>query len=393
MQEQLVTQTDIRELEHAEAKIERAMKNAFYDVGCELRHINERRLYILRAPTFEDYCQKRWEISRPRAYQLIEASTIVDSLSTTGMLVDNLPARETHVRPLSSLEDDAQRVEVWQRVVERANGNSITARLVSEEVARYQAALNKAWITLGEWNEGQRPATTDSSATFNRTDDTSIEWAAWTWNPVTGCEHGCPYCYARDIAKRFYPQEYGFTPTYHPNRLAAPLNTKPIAPRFEGDQGHNGVFVCSMADLFGEWVPDDWIRAVMDVVAATPQWTYIFLTKNPKRLIGVQWPPNAWVGTTVDEQARARPAEYAFRQIEAKVKFLSCEPMRERLVFQSLAMFNWVIIGAQSRSTGAPELQPQFEWVWALTNQAHDAGCKVFWKPNLTARPREYPTT
>ena len=32
---------------------------------------------------------------------------------------------------------------------------------------------------------------------------TKIEWCDYTWSPVTGCKHGCSYCYARKIAERF----------------------------------------------------------------------------------------------------------------------------------------------------------------------------------------------
>lgn len=105
---------------------------------------------------------------------------------------------------------------------------------------------------------------------------TKIEWCDSTWNPVTGCYHGCPYCYARRMVERFgrkygksanenahdvleltdpikdengkciaYPT--GFIPTLHRYRLR--LNEyKDKSPRT--------IFVCSMADLFGEWVPD-----------------------------------------------------------------------------------------------------------------------------------------
>src|SRR5436190_14425549 len=89
-------------------------------------------------------------------------------------------------------------------------------------------------------------------ATFNQTND-KVSWAKWTWNPVTGCLHDCPYCYARDIAERFYPQ--GFAPTFHEDRLAAPRNTR--LPKVEGWERR--VFTCSMADLFGKVVPRDWI--------------------------------------------------------------------------------------------------------------------------------------
>ena len=117
---------------------------------------------------------------------------------------------------------------------------------------------------------------------------TKIDWCNSTWNPVTGCLHGCEYCYARGIAHRYggynidpvcestligtrpdgtkivvlehqlsridkndvvrpatYP--YEFTPTLHRYRLDQP--SKWSEPRT--------IFVCSMADLFGEWVPDD----------------------------------------------------------------------------------------------------------------------------------------
>ncbi len=83
-------------------------------------------------------------------------------------------------------------------------------------------------------------------STFNRTND-NVEWASWTWNPVTGCKHGCPYCYARDIARRFYGNG-GFEPKFHPARLAAPALTP--APRPNAPIGDRNVFVCSMADRF-----------------------------------------------------------------------------------------------------------------------------------------------
>ena len=107
---------------------------------------------------------------------------------------------------------------------------------------------------------------------------TKIDWATMSWNPVTGCRHGCPYCYARRTATRFNagledpatlagglhvlpekikatPYPYGFEPTLHRYRLGQPQNTK--EPQT--------VFVCSMADLFGRWVPTSWIVEVLDV--------------------------------------------------------------------------------------------------------------------------------
>jgi protein gp37 len=238
-------------------------------------------------------------------------------------------------------------------------------------------------------------------ATFNQTPGEGISWAEWSWNPVTGCLHGCDYCYAREIAtserlKESFP--VGFTPLFHDERLDAPANTT-IPAKHRGDPAWERVFVCSMADLYGRWVPDEWIRKVHDSMLASPQWQYILLTKFPARYVGLDLPPGAWVGTSVDEQKRVRIAEDAFRKIDGvTVKWLSLEPLLEPLEFDDLSMFDWVVIGAQTRTvqpTGPVEaFQPPWEWVWRLTMQAHEAGCDVHWKPNLGKPPwfNEYPT-
>jgi protein gp37 len=301
---------------------------------------------------------------------------------------EQLPSSMSHATELAKLKTPELRAEVWQRVLAQDDHRGITAKKVQAEVTKKLAELDRAWITLAEWNTGVQHCNTGGQPKFNQTND-NIEWAAWSWNPVTGCKHDCRYCYARDIANRFYP--HGFEPTYHPGRLLAPMHTKHIEPRWEGDQGHCAVFVCSMADLFGEWVPDEWIKSVMDVVSATPKWTYIFLTKNPARLATIDWPKNSVVGTTVDVQARVKPAETAFETVNAPIKFVSCEPLRAHIEFSQLGLFDWVLIGGQSRSAQEAENQPLWNWVEDLHWQARDAQCKVYYKTNLTVRPREFP--
>jgi protein gp37 len=246
---------------------------------------------------------------------------------------------------------------------------------------------NKEVIETAKTLPEQPPKERTSLPTFNQTND-NIEWARWSWNPVTGCLHGCSYCYARDIANRFYPEK--FEPTFRPERLTAPQNTKPPAAGV-GDIGLRNVFVCSMADLFGDWVPDEWIERVIDAVRNAPQWNFIFLTKNPKRLPEWDFPDNAWVGTTIDTQDRVEAAEDAFSKVRARVKFVSCEPLLTPLRFNRLHYFDWVIIGGQSRSSGGQENQPEWEWVEDLVNQCRGDSVAVYFKPNLTVRPREYP--
>ena len=257
---------------------------------------------------------------------------------------------------------------------------------VIEQVVSGQAKTVKEAEFRLEYSEPAKK----TKSTFNLTND-NIEWAKWTWNPVTGCLHGCEYCYARSINARF--SNDGFKPAFHPERLSAPFNTKiPGNIDVSKDPGYKNVFVCSMADLFGEWVDPEWIGEVLDKVEESPQWNFLFLTKNPERLTTYQWPDNAWVGTTVDTQARVQKAVDAFKNINAKVKFLSCEPMLEPLDFHwRLDVFNWMIIGGKSVDGNRPPEQPKWSWVEPLINQARAAKCKIYFKPNLTVRPKEYP--
>lgn len=243
---------------------------------------------------------------------------------------------------------------------------------------------------------GESETKPTTRSTFNQTNE-MVDWAKWTWNPVTGCEHTCFYCYARDIANRFYPEK--FTPTNHPERLEAPRNTSiPRIAEMADDPvqrtAWRNVFVCSMADLFGRWVPDEWIEGVFESCRQSPEWNYLFLTKFPQRYMNLDFPETSWVGTSVDEQKRVVNAEKAFRKIEVPVKWLSVEPMLEPLRFSDLRMFDWVVIGGQSRSTGSSETFPDPRWVHDLTDQAIKAGCKVYWKENIAPKVgmfKEYP--
>lgn len=267
------------------------------------------------------------------------------------------------------------------------------------------------FITLSEWENLTEPERAQALGQshprkkFNSTND-NVEWALWTWNPITGCLHNCPYCYARDIANRFYshlPDNERFAPVFYPDRLSAPSNTKlpnlaAITDPIER-MGKQNVFVCSMADLFGKWTPREWIEAVLKQVRDNPQWTYLFLTKFPIRMAEFSYPDNVWLGTTVDYQWAVNRAEKAFFKIKANgfggVCWLSCEPMMEKLTFSSLNMFDWVVMGGASKSTQTPEFRPPQEWIDHLCKQARDSGCKIYQKTNLLAnggeRIREYP--
>lgn len=252
---------------------------------------------------------------------------------------------------------------------------------------------------------------------FNSTTAGQIDWADYSWNPVTGCKHGCTYCYARDIAtsKRAattYPR--GFDPLFHHERLPAPSNTKFPDAATRADRPEAGrVFVCSMADLFGEWVPAHWIDSVFNAALAAPHWEYLFLTKFPQRYRRIDLPPVCWFGASVDTQKRVKLTEKAMTapgMDAVKVRWLSVEPLLEPLTFTDLSWCDLLVIGAQTGTRQPPDapapgtqepVAPQLDWVFDLVSQARAAGTPVYLKDNLMPKgnwdapgmilPRELP--
>jgi len=303
------------------------------------------------------------------------------------------------VRTIDTLEQEGKQREATQ-LRTTLNGKSVQRAYSEAQEQGYLPKVDTApvnygrVITLDDWarlgTDEQQIAlqTRDPKFKFNSQATDNIEWAYHSWNPVTGCKHDCSYCYARDIAVRRYP--HGFVPALLPGRLSGPANTT-VPSEAAQNIGYKNVFTCSMADLFGKWVPAAWIQAVLDEVAANPQWNFLFLTKFPLRYAEFEFPGNAWIGTSVDAQARIPNAERAFARVQGGVKWLSCEPMLERLTFTRLDLFDWVVIGGASSSTQTPEFRPPREWVEHLEGQADVAGCKVYEKTNLLERKRDYP--
>ena len=103
--------------------------------------------------------------------------------------------------------------------------------------------------------------------------------------------------------------------------------------------------------------------------------------------------PEWWIGTTVDKQYRVKIAETAFGKIEhlPNIKWLSSEPLLERLQFTDLSSFDLVVIGAQT-ATRQPEgpmpaIAPRLDWVIDIIVQARKDGCAVWCKENLQGIP------
>lgn len=280
---------------------------------------------------------------------------------------------------------------------------------------------------------------------------TKIDWAESTWNPVTGCLHGCKYCYARRIAERFggasethnnecchecqwitegtgeiheldepiydydhgrnAPYPFDFDPTLHRYRLDEPRRwTKPRT-----------IFVCSMGDLMGEWVPSHWKQDVIAACKAAPQHRYMFLTKNP---YGYDiWPTkdrpiehrfdqdNFWLGcsmTGMEDLSRydGHYGRYLYamggNMIPGKShRFVSIEPiltdimelpgyhsgytaLQEEIMSRYAGCIEWVIIGAETGNRKG-KVAPERNWIEKIVNCCDKAGKPVFMKESLRA--------
>jgi hypothetical protein len=133
---------EVQTLEHYEQIIAQGLQT-FVEVGHALLTIRDLKLYRKTYPTFEAYCRERWNLSRPRAYQLIDAAQVVDTVST---IVDSVPVNEAQARPLATLPAEQQR-EVWREAVETAPPSGMTARHVQQTVKRAQSKPTGIKIT------------------------------------------------------------------------------------------------------------------------------------------------------------------------------------------------------------------------------------------------------
>ena len=205
---------------------------------------------------------------------------------------------------------------------------------------------------------------------------TKIEWTDFSWNPITGCKHGCWYCYAKKLTQRFkkiFPN--GFEPTFYPSRLKEPwYHMKP-----------SKIFVCSIADLFAPWTDELWRLKVLDSMLRCPvKHQFQLLTKNPERISKtVEFPDNWWFGTTVcgGNYCDQRNID-EIKKVKAKIRFVSFEPLLGPIDFQkhSLEGIQWVIIG---KLTGSKRVKLKNSWVIDIREECHFHRIPYFEKNNL----------
>lgn len=278
-------------------------------------------------------------------------------------------------------------------------------------------------------------------------DGTLIEWTDATWNVINGCSvvsPGCTNCYAMKLAGtrlRNHPSRQGLTkpskagPVWTgETRFNEPVLTDPLKwkrPR--------KIFVCAHGDLFHESVPFGWIDRVFAIMSLASQHVFQVLTKRPDRMReyfadpntwgriiaasdelkpSTKWNgnayqlryeitthgflPNVWLGTSVEDQARADDRIWALMACPAAVRWLSCEPLLGPVdltrvegpngiqVIDSLrgvsidptwidvpSSIGWVVVGGESGDGARPMNR---DWARQLRDQCLSAGVAFHFK-------------
>lgn len=205
-----------------------------------------------------------------------------------------------------------------------------------------------------------------------------IEWTEATWNPTTGCtrvSEGCRHCYAEVMAKRLKAMgqprySNGFRLTLHEDLIELPLNWR--SPK--------RIFVNSMSDLFHKDVPDEFIQRVFRTMNRASHHTFQVLTKRPERVANLAhkllWTQNIWLGTSIEDMRVARRIDY-LKEVPARVRFLSCEPLLGSLDDLDLSDVQWVITGGES-GPGARPMDPR--WPRELRDKCAELNIPYFFK-------------
>lgn len=206
----------------------------------------------------------------------------------------------------------------------------------------------------------------------------SIEWTEMTWNPTTGCDKistGCKFCYAEVMSKRLQAmgvEKYkdNFKVRTHDDALNIPYTWKTSKV----------VFVNSMSDLFHKNIPLHFIKSVFIVMNENPQHVFQVLTKRAERLFELhtelKWTHNIWMGVSVEDDSVRSRIDF-LRLTNARVKFLSLEPLLGALENLDLKDIDWAIVGGESGHKPRP-MNP--DWVLNIQEQCKINGVAFFFK-------------
>jgi len=269
---------------------------------------------------------------------------------------------------------------------------------------------------------------------------TSIEWTDESWNPIRArlrsdpsvigwhCEHaspGCEHCYS-ETRNRSGRCNMGTKLPYKPGHrkdVEIYIDEAQLLKPLRWKKGRK-VFVCSMSDLFADFVPAAMIDRIFAMMALCPQHTFQVLTKRADRMrlymktgrhVEIQFQtrslgltelkrsermrshvhrgallplPNVWLGVSVEDQQRADERIPDLLATPAAVRWISAEPllgpiniidaMWARDGFSNIhAAIDWVVCGGESGAMARP-MRP--DWAQNLRDQCKESGTPFFFK-------------
>jgi protein gp37 len=180
--------------------------------------------------------------------------------------------------------------------------------------------------------------------------------------------------------------------TVHEDRLDEPLT-------FEYPDGPGRVFVCSMSDLFHPQVDSEFIAQIVEVARQLPEQVWIFLTKRPERAaeLSLDWPANAWVGTSVGSGPGGRFPDMShridhLRDIDAETRWVSFEPLIDPVgglmgPYPDLSGIDWAVVGGESEPDDDARREMREEWARAIYEAARAQDVPFFYKQSSAKRP------
>lgn len=251
---------------------------------------------------------------------------------------------------------------------------------------------------------------------------TNIHWAVYSINFVTGCTRAgpeCDNCYAeeytmmqasRDEEAPDYVTDFEWdgdhekevvtvhdgTPTLidGENDVWVPTEDRRKWPyEYTYPKGPGTVFDVSMGDLFHRVVPDDFIIDCIEIANDFPEHIWIFLTKRPGRAaeIDVEWPSNAWIGTSVGTGPGGEYPDMThrieqLRQVDAETRWVSAEPLIEPLGEVDLDGIDWMVVGGESAPADVRR-EMNVSWAQDLHRQAREQDVAFFYKQGSARYP------